>query len=70
MQTKMKNKEITFLFEDASANYLKFLLTMLIKHGYDKLTSVSNCHRFGVRVIIPPNKACDFTLFLLLFDIY
>jgi len=35
MQTKTKNKEISFSFEDNTNNYLNFLSTMLVKHGIE-----------------------------------
>ena len=58
MQMKTENKEISFSFEDNTNNYLNFLSMMLVKHGYDKYTPVTSRRRFGLRVIVPPNKAC------------
>lgn len=59
---KTKNKEIQFTFEDASSNYLDFLSLMLRKHSYEKFTPVTNRSRFGIKIIIPPNRAFVFSL--------
>ena len=63
--TKTKNKEIQFTFEGTILNYLDFLSVMLMKHGYNKYTPVTNCRHFGIKIIIPPIRASVISIFLL-----
>lgn len=52
-----KNKEFSFTFEDSPNNYLDFLSALLKKHGHEKYAPVTNRHRFGIQVLVPPKKA-------------
>jgi hypothetical protein len=52
-----KNKEFPFTFETTQENYLRFLLTLLTKHCYQKYLPVTARNCFNIKAIVPPSKA-------------
>jgi hypothetical protein len=56
-KNETKNKELSFAFENTNQNYLDFLTALLKKHGQDTYTPISESHRFGIKIVVPPKKA-------------